>query len=469
MTERVNLVDAYDNRSVVAKLVSMEERISGAESSIEKTVEDGEKSIDTKVDTGVTKINSLLTGLDDTIAKAEAAASTAETASTKAETAAKLVDEDITAANNAVLDAQGYATTGKLHDGTVVASADSIAKSCETFADQASKAMSQAQTAAAAASAGATNAKTSEANAKKSETNASTYLDTVKASADAAKTSADAAAQSATEADAAAASIDASNLVTLTTEQTIDGLKDFTNTGNILRAASRTTSVKATDVINSGDLAAINGKYNNLMHRTFLTGVEPAYGKRAFSLVDISQQNGAHTMEVSSPSKYYMTLGSEYTINYDYYKDKKCRMLFTIRSPIGYAVVEAFMKFVLDKTSGSANYFHMEVYSSNVLENTMKCVDASIFKMFFTAYSTYRNPEMYLAFGYDGAVIYGLPFSVEAFIAPCFPTTVGSSIYLSNIAWTTHEYKMIPTGSSYHSAGEISIPITTYTIPEESE
>ena len=39
MTERVNLVDAYDNRSVVAKLVSMEERISGAETSVEASAE----------------------------------------------------------------------------------------------------------------------------------------------------------------------------------------------------------------------------------------------------------------------------------------------------------------------------------------------------------------------------------------------------------------------------------------------
>ena len=36
---RTNLVDAYDNRSVVAKLVSMEERISGAETSVEASAE----------------------------------------------------------------------------------------------------------------------------------------------------------------------------------------------------------------------------------------------------------------------------------------------------------------------------------------------------------------------------------------------------------------------------------------------
>ena len=267
MTERVNLVDAYDNRSVVAKLVNMEERISGAESSIEKTVEDGQTSIDTKVSAGVTKINSLLTGLDDTISKAEAAASTAETASTKAEAAAKSVDEDIVAANNAVLDAQGYVTTGKLHDGTVVASADSIAKSCETFADQASKAMSQAQTAASAASAGATNAKTSEANAKKSETNASTYLDTVKASADAAAVSETNAAASATKAQEIADSMDVSNMVDLSSEQTVTGTKYLTSTSNTLKVASRKSSAGITDVLNSGDMNTVNGSYNNLVHR----------------------------------------------------------------------------------------------------------------------------------------------------------------------------------------------------------
>ncbi len=36
---RINLVDAYDNRSVVSKLVSMEERISGAEKSVEASAE----------------------------------------------------------------------------------------------------------------------------------------------------------------------------------------------------------------------------------------------------------------------------------------------------------------------------------------------------------------------------------------------------------------------------------------------
>ena len=44
MSERINLVDAYDNRSVVAKLANMEKRISGAESSIEASVEEAASS-----------------------------------------------------------------------------------------------------------------------------------------------------------------------------------------------------------------------------------------------------------------------------------------------------------------------------------------------------------------------------------------------------------------------------------------
>lgn len=267
MTERVNLVDAYDNRSVVAKLVSMEERISGAESSIEKTVEDGQTSIDTKVDNGVTKINSLLTGLDDTIAKAEAAAATAETASTKAETAAKSVDEDIVAANNAVIDAQGYAITGKLHDGTVVTSADNIAKSCETYADTASKAVSSASASATAAAASQTAAAQNAASAEASAKEASGYLDTVKASADAAATSETNAAASATKAQEIADSMDVSNMVTMTDEQTIPGLKQMTNTSNVFKAASRSSSASSNDVINFLDINTINGNYNNLVHR----------------------------------------------------------------------------------------------------------------------------------------------------------------------------------------------------------
>lgn len=469
MTERVNLVDAYDNRSVVSKLVSMEERISGAEDSIEKTVKDGQTSIDTKVDSGVTKINSLLTGLDDTIAKAEAAAATAETASTKAETAAKSVDEDIVAANNAVIDAQGYAITGKLHDGTVVTSADNIAKSCETYADTASKS-------ASAASASATSAATSEgkvaqmaASAEASATEASGYLDTVKASADAAKTSADAAAQSAIDADTAAASIDASNLVTLSTGQTISGLKDFTNTANIMRVASRTTSVSKTDVLNSGDLATVNGKYNNLMHRSIGSAIEVAYGARALSLHDVSHRNAAHTMGYTNPTSYEMVLDSQYNMTYDNISSNRYRMLFTIRSTLGYAVVEAFAKPVYDETSGSTKYYHLEIYSSNILENTMRAVDASNFKLFFYSCSTNRSITSYLAFGYDGAVLYGTPFSVEAYVAPCGPTSVGSSVYASGLRWTSVTGTSIPTGSSYIASGEISIPVTTYTLPEEVE
>ena len=279
---RTNLVSAYDNRSVVAKLVNMEERISGAESSIEKTVKDGETSIDTKVSTGVTKINSLLTGLDDTIAKAEAAASTAETASTKAETAAKSVDEDIVAANNAVLDAQGYATSGKLHDGTAVTSASNIAKSCETYADTASKAVTQAQASATAAAASQTAAGQNAASAEASAKDASGYLDTVKASADAAATSETNAAASEAKAQAIADSMDVSNMVTMTDEQTITGLKMMTNTSNAIKVASRSSSASSNDVINFYDINTVNGKYNTLIHRT---GNETATGIKIMNIV----------------------------------------------------------------------------------------------------------------------------------------------------------------------------------------
>jgi hypothetical protein len=307
------------------------------------------------------------------------------------------------------------------------------------------------------------------ASAETSAKDASGYLDTVKASADAASASASAAAQSAIDADAAAASIDASNLVTLTSEQTISGLKDFTNTGNILRVASRTTSVSNTDVLNSNDIAAINGKYNNLMHRSNGSSLEAAYGAKALSLHDISQTNSAHTMMVSNPTSYSMTMTSLYTLSYTSYADKRWRMLFTIRSTMGYVVVEAFARAVKDKTSGSATYWHIEIYAFNIIENTMQGYKESSFKMIFKGFSHYRTPILYLGFGYDGGVIYGMPFSVEALVAPCEETSVGSSVYGGGMYWYTHSDISWPSGSNYIDSGEITIPITAYTIPEVDE
>ena len=302
---RTNLVDAYDNRSVVAKLVSMEERISGAEDSIEKTVKDGQTSIDSKVDTGVTKINSLLTGLDDTIAKAEAAAATAETASTKAETAAKSVDEDIVAANNAVIDAKAYATTGILHDGTVVTSADNIAKSCETYADTAGKAATSASTSATDAAASQTAAGQMAASAETSAKEASGYLDTVKASADAAATSETNAAASEAKAQAIADSMDVSNMVTMTDEQTITGLKQMTNISNVFKARSRSSSAASNDVINFFDINSVNGKYNNLVHRTGAT--EDVPGCKHMDITCRSGPSEINIVNSTSPSGYIIT------------------------------------------------------------------------------------------------------------------------------------------------------------------
>ena len=295
MTERVNLVDAYDNRSVVAKLVNIEERISGAESSIEKTVEDGQTSIDTKVSNGVTKINSLLTGLDDTIAKAEAAASTAETASTKAETAAKSVDEDIVAANNAVLDAQGYATTGKLHDGTAVTSASNIAKSCETYADTASKAVTQAQASATAAAASQTAAGQNAASAETSAKDASGYLDTVKASADAAAVSETNAAASATKAQEIADSMNVDNFVDISTAQNISGVKTMTGL-NVIQlanwASAKTQAVPAKQIMST----SVGGL--NLVHRS---SYEPISGIKSFNNVPEIRQGYSYAITGSQP------------------------------------------------------------------------------------------------------------------------------------------------------------------------
>ncbi len=275
MSDRINLVDAYSNRSVVAKLAKMEDEINGAQDSISTQTESFTKLADKKTEavntagdtavskveatrdsvvnavttagtqavadvnsasaSGVKQVQDLLDGLDETVAKAEAAATTAEQASKtadeasdKAEAAAKSVDDDVIAAANAVVDAKAYATTGVLHDGTTVTSADAIEKQCETIASQvdakvrqtaiyeaqaetwASEAVSSAQEADSSASkakasesvcaTSETNAKASETNAKASADSAGTYAGeclTYKQACDSAKTSCETSATSA--------------------------------------------------------------------------------------------------------------------------------------------------------------------------------------------------------------------------------------------------------------------------------
>ena len=270
---RTNLVDAYDNRSVVAKLVSMEERISGAESSIEKTVEDGEKSIDTMVTAGTTQINSLMTDLKDIKTEATAAASTAETATatanaavTKAESASATIAANVTACANAAADAQGYATTGKLHDGTAVNSADYLQKLTQTSADAAKTSASQASGYATSASNSATAASQNAASAEASAKAASTSETNAKASADAAA--------------ASAKSVTPEGFVQIEGAQTVTGAKALTNTANTMKVASRTTAASAEDVINFGDINAVNGEYNDLVHRS---GVETVPSNKIFT------------------------------------------------------------------------------------------------------------------------------------------------------------------------------------------
>ena len=273
MTDRVNLVDAYDNRSVVAKLVNMEERISGAESSIEKTVEDGQTSIDTKVSNGATRINSLMTDLKDIKTEATAAASTAETATatanaavTKAEDASATIAANVTACANAAADSQGYAITGKLHDGTAVNSADYLQKLTQTTADAAKTSASQASGYAESASNSATAASQNAASAEASAKAASTSETNAKASADAAA--------------ASAKTVTPEAFVQVEGAQTVTGAKALTNTGNTIKVASRSTAATSEDVINFGDINAVNGEYNMLVHRE---GDEPVNGTKVLS------------------------------------------------------------------------------------------------------------------------------------------------------------------------------------------
>ena len=265
MTERVNLVDAYDNRSVIAKMVSMEERISGAEDSIEKTVKDGQTSIDSKVTNGVTQINTLMSDLKDIKAEATAAASTAETATatangavTKAESASATIAADITTSVNAAADAKGYATTGVLHDGTAVNSAEYFQKLTQTAADQASASASSASASAASAIQTAAQAASSEINAKTSESNA---------------------AASATAAAESAAGVDKSNFVQVLggVQQVITGEKIFSDG---IKVPNRETEATDNDVINFHDINSSSGPFNNLVHRT---GAQTITGETALT------------------------------------------------------------------------------------------------------------------------------------------------------------------------------------------
>lgn len=295
MSDRINLVDAYSNRSVVAKLAKMEDEINGAEDSISQQTKDFEKMADTKVasittagDTAVSRVEAtrdsvvssvtqagtqavadvnsagasavqqvqdLLDGLDATVAKAEAAATTAEQASKtadeasdKAEAAAKSVDDDVVAAANAVVDAKAYATTGILHDGTTVTSADAIEKQCETLVSQAENYAESAGQIRDEAQEYATKAGEYAGNAQSSFVDAQIYAEKAKASESACQASATEAAASATSAGTYAGqcltysqacaqsaesaktwaqSLNPDNLVDLSTDQTIGGSKEF--------------------------------------------------------------------------------------------------------------------------------------------------------------------------------------------------------------------------------------------------
>ena len=468
MTERVNLVDAYDNRSVIAKMVSMEERISGAEDSIEKTVEDGQTSIDTKVDSGVARISSLLTGLDDTIAKAEAAATTAETASTKAETAAKSVDEDIVAANNAVIDAKAYAITGILHDGTAVTSADNIAKSCETYADTASKSVTAASASATDAAASQAAAGQMAASAEASAKEASGYLDTVKASADAASASASAAAQSAIEADAAAASIDASNLVTLSTDQTVEGAKQMTNTKNTFKCSTKTSSTATQDVLNSGDINTPSGKYNLLLHRS---GKETSYNciqtmtwPEHLPSGMIGQGRSSsywHTLYAASPTWAEVMMVSVSDGNYT--ENCRLRVIMDIHSQLGDATVALIFTHTLDKTSGSSKYYHYSLIDYKILKNEIIAGGSSTINIKVKSESSYNNVKAYFVIGYTpvttptGSTY--LPYSLDirgGYVAPA----LSSGIY--NINFYADNLYTIPS-SAIESSVVAEIPITAYT------
>ena len=280
MTERVNLVDAYDNRSVIAKMVSMEERISGAEDSIEKTVKDGQTSIDSKVSNGATQINALMSDLKDIKTEATAAASTAETATatadaavTKAENASATIAANVTTSVNAAADAKGYATSGVLHDGTAVNSAEYFQKLTQTAADSASASADSASASAASAIQTAAQAASSEINAKTSETNA---------------------AASATAAAESAAAVDKGNFVQVSggVQQVITGEKIFSDG---IKVPNRETEATDNDVINFHDINSSSGPFNNLVHRT---GAQTITGETILTSAVISM--GAKKVEYRS-------------------------------------------------------------------------------------------------------------------------------------------------------------------------
>ena len=440
MTERVNLVDAYDNRSVIAKMVTMEERISGAEDSIEKTVEDGQTSIDTKVDAGVTKINSLLTGLDNTIAKAEAAAATAETASTKAETAAKSVDEDIVTANNAVIDAKAYATTGILHDGTAVTSADNIAKSCETYADTVTKAATSASASAAAANASQTAAGQMAASAEASAKEASGYLDTVKASADAAATSETNAAASEAKAQAIADSMDVSNMVTLADSQTVTGTKYLTSTSNTFKAASRLSKASVTDVLNTGDINEVNGLYNNLIHRTG-TVIEQCEHLLIDTITDRYGQKTCYCSKITSTP----SAGVQFYFSHTASEVFRGRINFEISSPIGDLAMVIYIR-------ESNNITVIDHFT--VIKNTMEVPGGDTIHLTAKGYSAeaYWMNIMISADAYMLNIPFAITISGISFDTDQTHSIQPMSIF-SHISTTNYKYLI----------GTIDVPIPAYT------
>ena len=404
MTDRINLVDAYSNRSVIAKLASMEDRIAAAEG-VEKTAEDAVK-----------KIESLVDGIGDTVAKADAAAKTAAEASAKA-------DEASSKASAA------SATIEK-----------SVAKA-ETAAET-------AETASAAATEKAGKAETSAESAAASAAAVSGYADAAKASATAASVSAD-------EAKKAAASVSPETLVDLTSTQTVIGQKTMQNTGNRIRVANaELPTLNEADVLNSHDINAVNGACNDLVHRSG-DALETVKGKKSFPIFhEIQGFKSDYPMTLKESSADQDESDVSLSLVSGLMGSSVARILLAIKTPIGDATAEIVLR-----ASYDGSYLRYETVKNEVTSNNLIASIEGLITVRTYSIPSADMPEIRLQIRYTGDSLKNIPCALGMRVSTVTPGDISSTHYDWSILIAGQP---IPS-SAVASEDYLVIPVSGYT------
>lgn len=361
------------------------------------------------------KIESLVTGLDETVAKAETAAKTADEASSKADAAAASIEKSVESAKFWVV------------------AAERASSSSEDFANMAQDSRLAAEEAAK--------------TAQESASGVSGY-------ADAAKASAEASAASATEAKTAAASIDVTKIVDLTSVQTVTGQKTLNNTGNKIRVANADEALNEFDVINSHDINELDGKFNDLLHRSGVVR-EVVSGKKAFPFFDVIQTTKNNYPWILKESGVDKNISDfRLTASYELTSALIARCLIKIKTPIGDTESEIVLRAVLD----GSKYHYESVKNEVISNNLIGSIEALItVKTFSQPHST--NPEAKLQIRYTGDSIKNLPYAVELRVSTVTPGDISST----HFDWLVSPQTVEIPSDAIESSDYLVIPVSAYT------